>query len=193
MQMLEYRSQYGRVEGRREDVGSVEGQVIACFVSLTLQLSEVQLKPVFLQLLHWGTCAPEEIAAAAATAGGLGATVGGIEVSADEGRFFRFAHLCRRITLYRTLEALQDALKSIFTPYCADYLQVRCAAGALCFFAAVRAGFVDGGMLSAVWSLVAPCGVDVARQDCRQPAAGWGRVEDGGCWGGGGSLPPSSA
>ena len=38
---------------------------------------------------------------------------------------WRFAHLCRRIALYRTLEALQDALKSIFTPYCADFLLVR--------------------------------------------------------------------
>jgi hypothetical protein len=121
--MLEYRSQFGRLEGRGEDVGVVEGQVIACFVSLTLQLSEAQLKPVFLQLLHWGTCAPEEIAAAAATAGGLGAAVGGGVGSGDEARVYRFAHLCRRITLYRTLEALQDALKSIFTPYCADYLQ----------------------------------------------------------------------
>jgi hypothetical protein len=114
-QMLEYRSQFGRREGRREDVGVVEGRVLECFVALTLQLSESQLKPVFLQLLHWGACAPAEIAAAASLAPGPGE---------DGPRFFRFAHLCRRITTFRCLEALQDALKSIFTPYCASFLQV---------------------------------------------------------------------
>ena len=120
--MMDYRWQFGRLADRRSDVGSVEAAVLKTFVALTLQLSESQLKPVFLQLLHWGNCSAMEIATAASVSAVWG--VGEDVVPDGKHAVWRFAHLCRRITMYRTLEALQDELKSIFTPFCADFLLV---------------------------------------------------------------------
>ena len=79
LQMLDYRWQFGRTADRQGDAGAIEARVVDCFVSLTLLLSEAQLKPVFLQLLHWGGCAPEEIATAVSVSS---ARLGGSDVDA---------------------------------------------------------------------------------------------------------------
>jgi hypothetical protein len=106
--MLEYRWQFGSRDDRRGDVGAIENRVVSCFIRLTLQLSETQLKPVLLRLLHWGNSTPQEIASGSAVAGAN----------------WRFASLCRRIAMYHVLEALADTLKSIFTPYLSFFIQV---------------------------------------------------------------------
>lgn len=88
----------------RASATMVDTEVSAAMVSLVMKLSEVELRPLFLDLCEWKA------------SGG-----GGYEESATV-----LSALDRRLSFYRVLDGLASALRSIFTPYLAHVMTDCC-------------------------------------------------------------------
>ncbi|KAL4423978.1 hypothetical protein ABPG75_001279 [Micractinium tetrahymenae] len=73
----------------------VEAAAVACFVGLTMRLTETRFRPLFLRLLEWSHAVP----------------AGDSELPSGTGQ------LLRGVALFSLVNALAEALRSVFVPY----------------------------------------------------------------------------
>ncbi|KAL4421861.1 hypothetical protein ABPG77_001343 [Micractinium sp. CCAP 211/92] len=78
-----------------DELDRVEGAAVACFVGLVLRLTEPRFKPLFFRLLEWAHAVP----------------AGDSDLPTATGQ------LLRSVALFTLVNALAEALRSVFVPY----------------------------------------------------------------------------
>jgi hypothetical protein len=102
---------------------AVEVNLITTLSAFLLRMSEAQARPLLLRLLQWGFSDPQTVKQDA-DLGGMGQSIMGVEPKTAEqaDAYFKFAALCRRITLFRIMEALTKCFKQLFVPFFSNVL-----------------------------------------------------------------------
>lgn len=103
----------------------VETEVITLLSTIVVRLNDKQLRPVLLRLQQWAGTEPGDIQTELELAGD-GVAAGGASTAANAPSYWAYASLCRRIFLYRSLDALTTVAKSLFVSYLGYCLPDAC-------------------------------------------------------------------